>query len=836
MAQNYYVNINTSADSVEGVGSTFSPINYQQFMGVLAAIDETTIDNNFFLQGYRDITLTGTNTVPITADNIWMVSKKNVVIDSWGDEPWRINCVSDFYIESYIDWLQDVKIKNGIIKADPFYFKFSLDDDVNVTFQNCWLIGPFNDSSSYYSGGILSYHNCTLVKFRLQLTNFYTVSFVNTIIHNSETNDFLISNIGQTVFDFDNVASNRQLSVETGFESPSACILSPYNVNIIRTNNYFEEWDSSAAEAGILLSAVSAINTADLFYLNESFANIILATGNTNRNYNYTWYDGQRDGIGALYFPKITFSGTDDISAYHDEFSSNTYTLSGFSFSAAESFPKFYQIDDLSYQTTLNIFYLNYNNRPMPAQGQSSIPYQNYTPYIGSVSVASKNQWYASTPQYFNIYAFDYPLSASMQITNNVGVVKDTFQYGENVILKINDVDDTIGINVSGARMIMTELWALSASTLTRRTTSWNNITPKLITLSNLPRDEYTVVNWVSHKAGATPLFGTSATFTIEDPVMSIQKFVNINSTNDVTNNNTGSQESPLNWNEFYNEIWLSGDGLSGTTYRLKGIRFFDRNDAFFNLSAADKSFTIQDWELSSYGPWVLVPKDNSGQLSANHNIDLSNAVLLNGIIYSENNNSIGGNITVGTCFDTFIVENGTSATITIAKNNGTFTIYEQNQLSGVSNSFVNKAYIAGCTFYAGGGYKEKNTGAFNLYLQDSVISNFAAFGTSPAFTSATVYLQNCVFDKSSVNVSSMFNTIGINSSCQFDWTSPTDYPFTVEGPGYLQSLTWLLINPQILRPFTNINRPPNPGLNSPLYTNYKTGLFGFSRAQYLPT
>lgn len=97
------------------------------------------------------------------------------------------------------------------------------------------------------------------------------------------------------------------------------------------------------------------------------------------------------------------------------------------------------------------------------------------------------------------------------------------------------------------------------------------------------------------------------------------------------------------------------------------------------------------------------------------------------------------------------------------------------------------------------------------------------------------VNIYNSTFDKSYTEVSASFN-IGVDFNNQYEWTPPTNYPFTLAAGasfGYDQDLDWLSANPSKIAPFDGIASPPNPGLNFSDYPDYETGLFGYDRATY---
>ena len=67
----------------------------------------------------------------------------------------------------------------------------------------------------------------------------------------------------------------------------------------------------------------------------------------------------------------------------------------------------------------------------------------------------------------------------------------------------------------------------------------------------------------------------------------------------------------------------------------------------------------------------------------------------------------------------------------------------------------------------------------------------------------------------------------------QFNWNPPNDYPFTYNNDLYNKDIDYIIINKKKLKPFEGITVPPNPGKNYPNYSNYETGLFGYSRKDY---
>ena len=121
-----------------------------------------------------------------------------------------------------------------------------------------------------------------------------------------------------------------------------------------------------------------------------------------------------------------------------------------------------------------------------------------------------------------------------------------------------------------------------------------------------------------------------------------------------------------------------------------------------------------------------------------------------------------------------------------------------------------------------------------NVYVTDSVISNFSQYKTSnKCLSGCDVIVNNSVFN---INFNSIYEDFLISSinNSQENWSLPDVYPLRVNNDGYNESLSYLIDNKKIFSPFEGINVPPNPGLNFSGYSNYEYGLFGELRRSYL--
>jgi hypothetical protein len=120
---------------------------------------------------------------------------------------------------------------------------------------------------------------------------------------------------------------------------------------------------------------------------------------------------------------------------------------------------------------------------------------------------------------------------------------------------------------------------------------------------------------------------------------------------------------------------------------------------------------------------------------------------------------------------------------------------------------------------------------SYNLNIIDSVMINFQK-ETSADFSAANVIMYHNTFNLSRNILSADFNSSF--ASNQFSWNPPTNYPFTPDHLLYAKDINYILSHKTQLKPFPNISTPPNPGFYYDTYPNYETGLFGYSRKNYV--
>jgi hypothetical protein len=167
-----------------------------------------------------------------------------------------------------------------------------------------------------------------------------------------------------------------------------------------------------------------------------------------------------------------------------------------------------------------------------------------------------------------------------------------------------------------------------------------------------------------------------------------------------------------------------------------------------------------------------------------------------------------------------------------------------RNELSGSTSAVVitsASANIMGSTIYLSGHNWQDNFNSntfsatsqlsYNLNIIDSVMVNFQK-ETSAYFSAANVTMYHNTVNLSRNILSADFNPI--MASNQFSWNPPTNYPFTPDNILYAKDINYILNHKTQLKPFANISAPPNPGFYYDTYPNYETGLFGYSRKNYV--
>lgn len=188
---------------------------------------------------------------------------------------------------------------------------------------------------------------------------------------------------------------------------------------------------------------------------------------------------------------------------------------------------------------------------------------------------------------------------------------------------------------------------------------------------------------------------------------------------------------------------------------------------------------------------------------------------------------------------------------VTVIFDNGGYDYFGVDELlnTSIMNSVVYKSIddafsvIKPFTFSA---YKEIK---FKLIRQGNTLSAYTNIGSGWEFVTSRV-ATNSVFSPLNLYVTSEnnygFSYFNFVSMAFYDGVQlynqtngminyPTIHPFTPGHPNYLQNLSYVIANKYQLKPFNGIATPPDPGRNYPTYPSYTTGLFGYSRKDYVP-
>jgi hypothetical protein len=221
-----------------------------------------------------------------------------------------------------------------------------------------------------------------------------------------------------------NVLSTTKILLETNKPvTPSGLVVK--NIFITSTNIQ-ESWTSPI----IFTSAISAITSGDINYISENFANITILGNKIYTTIGKEYYDGKRDGIGALYFPQpfnyisaTPTSGYDFVTPFLQSYTSGSYLSAFFNIS---SFIYNLDYNNLTHTTTSAGYEYTYSATDI------------YYPYI---IVTSKNNWYElSSNNYETISVLSSATSSIYYVNitsaydtsgNNLGTSADPFNFSE---------------------------------------------------------------------------------------------------------------------------------------------------------------------------------------------------------------------------------------------------------------------------------------------------------------------------------------------------------------------------------------------------------------------
>jgi hypothetical protein len=774
---NRFINIDNSFIT-NGVGSEGSPWNWIQMLDELSGVGSSSIvDDNFYISGTRKL-----------EQNLEIKILASVSINfySWNnDDPSIIISNNDLYFHLYSP---NTVFNNLIIQAN-----------LSSTSNN-----SFDDGTQTGDNGVLTFNNCFLkygTKIRFK-------QFDNLILKNSliicngileAAGSYLmgvdVDNCIFDVADFDARPINQinPLSVDNcAFTSAT----SSFVTTTVTWTNIHQNWPRPS----IFSTDVSALNlTADLNYLNSNFVNIS-AIGNTS--FVTTWLSGRRDGIGSLYFPEISAFSVSASGTTGSLDSSIPFVLSGLSNPFIE-----FSASSATY---------NFDDGNISAVNQNSVINHSFSTnasFVVGADIRSYNGWYTKQAQSFTILIGSFGVVITIYDSDGNDVTN-----GETKPIKDLTFSATVnGLNASAYN------WDFGDS-------SFGTTNPVVKYYFLEGTKNVTLSAYTQGNNSATD------TATILVSAISAEYFVDINSSYDVCASNLGTSVDPFNWNEFKGRLETSGEYLD--TYRLSGSRNLVSNVITRNVLNIDrrKNFTITDWDVSAYGPWLLSIEDYTVN-DSNSILSAAGCILRNGIIYNKpwNSPGYGGQITIGTTYNMFIVYSGINSHIIIDP----FTNYF-SEVSGVVTSAFSS--INGSTIYLSGSewkdnfssatFSAVNQQRYNLIITDSVLVNLTR-ETNSDFSGCDIKLSHCVFNLSKTSMDSEFISIK-RLACQSNWNPPSNFPFRYGNDLFNQNITYINNNKTKLKPFSGINTPPNPGQNYNTYEGYETGLFGYLRKDYV--
>ena len=171
-----------------------------------------------------------------------------------------------------------------------------------------------------------------------------------------------------------------------------------------------------------------------------------------------------------------------------------------------------------------------------------------------------------------------------------------------------------------------------------------------------------------------------SASYSVNSPSFEAGTYyVNINSSY-TDSGNLGTPTDPLSWAEFLARTADAGSGENNEVYRLKGYREIS-TDLAVDIT---KGFTIDAWDISVNGPWILAVQAVSTDPDSNPTVSFVGSTIKNGVIYDIPYNGHGCHIRTSSAYNCWINENGS--------NSGSFAFWP--------SKFDMKSKLIGCTCY----------------------------------------------------------------------------------------------------------------------------------------
>lgn len=688
-----YVNIDNSYSS-SGTGVQEDPLNWTQFKSALGG---TTVDfrpeTDYYLSGSR-----------LSASEKVISIFSAATLDKWGDEPYKIS-FNDYLYIIHTNNGNFVEIKNAMIETPKFirYQSLGYVRTNSFMYDNCYIRTNGSVLFSHWieNCDVVTIQNCTFGHYDnlgnsykdIQFKGSYDVRLVNNIFYGfarffpdaSDTTYLLLSNCvtNATVWTLNNwdaeVVNNNQISLS---------FPTPFSIDI------------------------SAVTQDDLNYLSGGFENVTIS-GNTSYN-DGIWWNGTRDGVGALYFPTLSgFALSSDSTTAAVDTDIN-FVLSGNPFTAFSASSVVYYFDDGNTSAV--------NDNSVIAHSFSANG--GFEPFV---TITTRNGWYTSTTDTITLTIGSFAVIISIFDQNGNDVTDSSASFMDDLTLsaqvtglEAGTFDWSFGDGTTG-----------STNPISKYYTSGGDFT---VVLNTSASDDTSV------SATDTATIGISGTSDVY--------YVDINSSYDVCASNVGTSVDPFNWSEFTGRLETSGH--FNDTYRLSGSRQITASTADRYVLSVDKrkAFEIRDWDVSAFGPWVIIVKD----FSINDDNSILSAVgttLRNGIIYNKPFSSpgAGGKIILTNAYDTFIVYQGDYSHIEIDGYNSILSAATtQVTISGISSDkpdWVDPRYSS----YIYEDYNYNDLGCGNVDPWWDEISA-ATFSANPSYEySACVKYENSYYN-----------------------------------------------------------------------------------------
>jgi len=819
----FYVLIDNSYSST-GLGSTNSPFNWTQLLSLIGTQNYTpNPSDTYLISGTRNLTADQNIYIRARVPTVGPVNTIN--LEGWNQTPWKI--LNPSYDINFYTSSTNIKIYDAMIQAD--YLSFF---GPNIS----TAIGGIEFQNDYLKSNVLNipYKNYVY---------FYAMTCKTNRLELFQTNQFITS---RSIIDIPGFTTWTGLIASINYSTITTSSYMLNDIGIV-TTNVQDNWVGTSA----LNLNISAVDTENFKHTNSNWSTVLNGLSAAT-NYR-AWNGDTRDGIGALYFPTINASN----------YFVSASTSPGISANADEDIYFVVSGSDLT-------------GNPYTDYGISAIKYQWNYPNTDVADIISYNNSilthsYSATGRYYpkaTLYShnswYSRPLTMEYLVIGSFNVIikiydRSAFSYQTFLIPPTNDLTD--GITKPLTNLIISAVsdeippinyyWTIDGEVYEDPSYSFLEKAFNIEGTHNIVLNAYEGF-YISQ---------TSATILVS-AVSAATYYVDLNSDYLVCAWNLGTSADPFNQYEFRGRLEsvlegsaeIQGNGEYGDIYKLKGEMLYPypRYPTNYIISAdPNKNFTIEDWDASIYGPWLMQYPNGTSYYGLN-NISLVGCKLKNGIIYNEKNEyGHGGSIYLTNVYNMFIVNTGIDAEIIINPYNTLLSAYGDTRIvatSAYSNIIGSTIYFNNEDNYISSYWEDRFVSAdyhdqayYNLNIIDSVITGLRNLDQIYSddddinFEYCKLYIYNSVFDRSYLDLSEEFE-ISANVNSQYDWTPPTPYPFTSNHDFYNlygKGIDYIIANKSLLLPFYGIQTPPNPGYNFSAYEGYEKGLFGELRVNY---